>query len=195
VISAGHRKAGSRNRDRSQLPVVLAAKIEYGQDTRNDALGGGSACERGLSLVGRRGGVAERCHSRLGGGFPSLGRFPRTEAFVGNARERHYVRFGPRPHALVESGHESRIPPMSPTSHVQFVRPRLARRPGNHRSPAAGRRHTRRWTPPADASIAESSGGSGKPTTRADCAATRAAWQQPTHSHIPAVLRVSKQPD
>jgi hypothetical protein len=36
--------------------------------------------------------VAERCHSKLGRGFPSLGRSPRTEAFVAGARKRHYVR-------------------------------------------------------------------------------------------------------
>jgi hypothetical protein len=194
VIAAGYRKAGSRNCNCNQLLLVLAGKIEYGQDTRNDALGGGSTCERGLSLVGRRGGVAERCHSRLGGGFPCLGRFPRTEAFVACARKRHYVQFDPDAHALIEPRHESRISPMRATSHVQFVRPRLACRPGNHRSPAAGRRHTPRWTPPAEASFAESSGGSGKPTTRSNCAATRAAWQQAAHSHIPAVLRVSKEP-
>jgi hypothetical protein len=31
------------------------------------------------------------------GGIPSLGRFPRTEAFVVAGRKRHYVRFGARP--------------------------------------------------------------------------------------------------
>jgi hypothetical protein len=35
------------------------------------------------------------------------------------------------------------FPPTNPTSRVQFERPRLERRQGNHRSPAAGRRHTR----------------------------------------------------
>jgi hypothetical protein len=150
VIAAGYRKAGIRNCNRSQLPVVLAAKIEYGQHTRNDALGGGSTCERGLSGAGRRGGGAERCHSRLGGGFPSLGRSPRTEAFVARARKRHSIRFAAGARALIEPGHESGIPPTSPTSHVQFERPRLVRRPGNHRSPASGTRRTRGWTPPDD---------------------------------------------
>jgi hypothetical protein len=64
---------------------------------------------------------------------------------------------------------------MRATSHVQFERPRLERRPGNHPNPAAGRGHTRRWTLPADASFAGSSGGSGKPTTRANCGAGRPA--------------------
>jgi hypothetical protein len=59
-------------------------------------------------------------------------------------RQRHFVRSAARPHALIEPGHESGISPMKATSHVQFERPRLERRPGSHRSPAAGRRHTRR---------------------------------------------------
>jgi hypothetical protein len=104
--------------------------------------GGGSACERGLSGVGRRGGVAERCRSRLGWGFPCLGRSPRTEAFAVGGQKRHCVRFVPSARALIGSGHEGGTPPTSPTSHVQFEPPRLARRPGNHRSPAAGRHGT-----------------------------------------------------
>ena len=54
----------------------------------------------------RRGGVAERRCVALGRGNSVIARSPRTEAYVAGVRKRHYVRFGPRPHALIESGHE-----------------------------------------------------------------------------------------
>jgi hypothetical protein len=75
----------------------------------------------------RGGGVAERRYGAPGG-IPSLGRFPRTEAFVAVCRQRHSVR-SPLALTLAEPGHESGIPPMNPTSHVQFERPRTAPRP------------------------------------------------------------------
>jgi hypothetical protein len=81
---------------------------------------------------------------RLGGGIPGLGRSPRTEAVVARGQKRHSVQFAPCPHALIEPGHEGGISPMKATSRVQFERPRLERRQGDHRTPAAGRGHTRR---------------------------------------------------
>ena len=77
------------------------------------------------------------------------GRSPRSEAMRAGGRQRHSVRTDARPHASIEPSHESGVSSMKAAPHVQFERPRLERRPRNHRSPAAGRRHARRWTPPA----------------------------------------------
>jgi hypothetical protein len=78
-----------------------------------------------------------------------IARSARTEGLRVEGKERYFVRIGARPHALIEPGYERGISPMDATSHVQFERPRLERRPGNHRSPTAGRPHVRRSTPPA----------------------------------------------
>ena len=74
---------------------------------------------------------------RLVGGFPCLGRSPRTEAFVGGARKRHYVRFGPAALALIEPRHESRIPPHG--SHISCpIRAASPRAPPREPSRARG---------------------------------------------------------
>jgi hypothetical protein len=61
---------------------------------------------------------------------------------VETGRKRHIVRITAGLHAFTKLGHDSRIPHMNPTSHVQFERPRLERRQRNHCSPAAG---SSRW--------------------------------------------------
>jgi hypothetical protein len=80
----------------------------------------------------------------LAAGNSVIARSPRNGAVGASARERHFVGFDACRHALIEPSHDCRIPPMSPTSHVQFERPRVERPQRNHCSPAAGRRHTRR---------------------------------------------------
>jgi len=75
----------------------------------------------------RQGGVAEQRYGALGRGNSVIGRSLRTEAvLLGGGRQGQFVRPANANPALIELGHESRIPPMNPTSRVQFERPRTA---------------------------------------------------------------------
>jgi len=82
------------------------------------------------------------------GGNSVIARSPRIGVYAPTMTFCPLCRFARRLHVLIASRHASAISPMNLPSHLQFERPRLERRQGNHRSLLAGRPHTWRGATP-----------------------------------------------